>query len=342
MAPKGATRSTPVTTTAAPTATTTTSVTNAQLQTMIDQGVTAALAARDANRNADDSHTSGIGGRRTKRVVQECTYQDFMKCKPLYFKGTDHDAAYAMTWADLRKKMTDKYCPRNKMKKLEAELWNLKLKEESDKIERYVGELPDMIHRNIVASKPKTMQEAVEMATELMDKKVSTIAERQAENKRGYGLETYFFVCGVQGQFKREYPKLKNNKEYRGEESRLVMTGSQLIIVGGLLGTCWGQTQILNSGVKGVCQTTTGSFLLGELRLVCQERKVGSFRDVHSLQGRSVYLEVRPKVGLSQPEVREEDIPLRTRDRLMKMNACAEPVLATYEISRRRRIGLGV
>ncbi|GJU68199.1 putative reverse transcriptase domain-containing protein [Tanacetum coccineum] len=42
-----------------PTATTTTSITNSQLQAMIDQGVTAALAARDANRNGDDSHTSG-------------------------------------------------------------------------------------------------------------------------------------------------------------------------------------------------------------------------------------------------------------------------------------------
>ncbi|GJU79176.1 putative reverse transcriptase domain-containing protein [Tanacetum coccineum] len=201
---------------------------------MIDQGVTAALASRDANRNGDDIHTLGTGGRRTERVARECTYQDFMKCKPLYFKGTEvvveltqwfermetvfrisncsvenhikfstctllagaltwwnshvmtvnHDVAYAMTWADLRKKTTDKYCPRNEMKKLEAKLWNLKVKEESDKIERYIGGLPDMIHANIVTSKPKTMQEAVKMATELMDKKVSTIAERQAENKR--------------------------------------------------------------------------------------------------------------------------------------------------------------
>ncbi|GKF97753.1 reverse transcriptase domain-containing protein, partial [Tanacetum coccineum] len=30
--------------------------------------------------------------------------------------------------ADLRKKITDKYYPRNEMKKLEAELWNLKVK----------------------------------------------------------------------------------------------------------------------------------------------------------------------------------------------------------------------
>ncbi|GJS24767.1 putative ribonuclease H-like domain-containing protein [Tanacetum coccineum] len=41
-------------------------------------------------------------------------------------------------------------------------------------------------HGNIVTSRPKTMQEAIEMATELMDKRVSTIAERQAENKRKF------------------------------------------------------------------------------------------------------------------------------------------------------------
>ncbi|GJX46433.1 hypothetical protein Tco_0271623 [Tanacetum coccineum] len=41
--------------------TTTTSVTNAQLQAMIDEGVTAALAARDTTRNGDDSHSSGVG-----------------------------------------------------------------------------------------------------------------------------------------------------------------------------------------------------------------------------------------------------------------------------------------
>ncbi|GJS98423.1 hypothetical protein Tco_0819593 [Tanacetum coccineum] len=130
-APKRATRSTPATTTTpAPTATTTTTVTNAQLQAMINQGVSAALAARDATRNGTDSHSSGTGVRGSERVAREM------------------------------------------------------FPEESDNIERYVGGLPDMIHGNIVASKPKTMQEAIEMATELIDKRVSTITERQAENKR--------------------------------------------------------------------------------------------------------------------------------------------------------------
>nr|GFD55526.1 hypothetical protein [Tanacetum cinerariifolium] len=51
---------TPVTTPS----TTTTSVTNAQLQAMNEKGINTALAARDATRNGDDSHTSGTGARR--------------------------------------------------------------------------------------------------------------------------------------------------------------------------------------------------------------------------------------------------------------------------------------
>ncbi|GJV78427.1 putative reverse transcriptase domain-containing protein [Tanacetum coccineum] len=59
--------------------------------------------------------------------------------------------------------------------------------EESDKIEKYVGGLPDMIHGIVMASKPKTMQDAIEFATKLMDKKIHTFAERQSENKRKQG-----------------------------------------------------------------------------------------------------------------------------------------------------------
>ncbi|GJV42029.1 hypothetical protein Tco_1420469 [Tanacetum coccineum] len=172
---KRTTRASPATTT------TTTSVTNTQLKALIVKGVVDILAARDADRNTngDDSHNSGMGVRRNERVSRECTYLDFMKT-------VGHDVAYAMTWTELKKKMTDKYCPRSKIKKLEelALLCVRMFPEESDKIERYVGGLPDMIYGSVVASKPKTIQEAIEMATELMDKKIHTFAEHQTEKKR--------------------------------------------------------------------------------------------------------------------------------------------------------------
>nr|GFA35312.1 hypothetical protein [Tanacetum cinerariifolium] len=65
-------------------------ITALQGQEMIDQGVTAALAARDALRstNGDDSHNSGTGVRRTEQAARECTYTEFLKCQPLPFKRT--------------------------------------------------------------------------------------------------------------------------------------------------------------------------------------------------------------------------------------------------------------
>nr|GEY24347.1 hypothetical protein [Tanacetum cinerariifolium] len=244
MAPKKrTTRASPATTT-----TTTIPVTNAEFKALIDQGVADALAACDANRsmNGDDSHNSGMGSRRTERTAWECTYTDFLKCQPLNLKGTKelwvlcsgisltwwnshiktvtHDVAYAMTWKTLKKMMTNKI----------------------DEIEKYGGGLPDMIHGSVMASKPTTMHDAIEFVTELMDKKIITLIERQVENKRkldnnnqanqqhpkkkgvaiaytaGFGKRKEsppatnnqrnltYYECVNQGHYRSDCPKLKN------------------------------------------------------------------------------------------------------------------------------------
>nr|GEU99940.1 putative reverse transcriptase domain, ribonuclease H-like domain, aspartic peptidase domain protein [Tanacetum cinerariifolium] len=126
-----------------------------------------------------------------------------------YVMTVGPDVAYAMTWTNLKKKMTNKYCLRGEIKKLEVELWNLKVKgidvvshnrrfqdlalmcarmflEESNKIQRYISGLPDMIHESVMTSKPKTMQRVIKFTTELMDKKISTFAERRAKKKRKF------------------------------------------------------------------------------------------------------------------------------------------------------------
>ncbi|GKC24041.1 ribonuclease H-like domain-containing protein [Tanacetum coccineum] len=180
------------------------------------------LAEHDADRsrNGDDIYDSGGGKRRRMPVARECTYTDFLKCQPLNFKVTEgvvgltqwtvrHDVAYAMSWKTLKNMMTGKYCPRGEIKNLETKIWNLKVKgtdvlsynqsfqelelmcdrmfpEESDEVEKYVDGLSDMIYGSVKASKPKTMQEAIEFATELIDQKILTLAERQAKNKRKF------------------------------------------------------------------------------------------------------------------------------------------------------------
>ncbi|GJS11368.1 putative reverse transcriptase domain-containing protein [Tanacetum coccineum] len=115
--------------------------------------------------------------------------------------------AYAMTWEVLKRKMTDKYCPQGEIKKLEIELWNLKVKgndvpayterfqeltlictkfvaNETEKVDKYLSGLPDNIYGNVKAAKPKTLDETIELANDLMDRKLLTYAERQSDNKR--------------------------------------------------------------------------------------------------------------------------------------------------------------
>ncbi|GJT05722.1 putative reverse transcriptase domain-containing protein [Tanacetum coccineum] len=195
MAPKRTTRSTPVTST--PNATPTTIVTEAQLQALIDQGVAAAIAEAKVSRVRNGYNSNGSGPRPTQ-TARECSYYEFLKCKPLDFKGTEGvwnahvktttpEVAHAMPWATLKKIMTDKYCPRGEIKKIETEMM---FPEEIDKIEKYIGGLLDMIHGSVKASKPKTMQEAIEITTELMDEKTHAYAGMVTRN-RMKGLNLY-------------------------------------------------------------------------------------------------------------------------------------------------------
>ncbi|GJS28404.1 reverse transcriptase domain-containing protein [Tanacetum coccineum] len=154
--------------------TTTTPMTDAQIKAPIAQGVANALAKRDADRI------------RNQVKYATCTlFGNALTWWNSHVKTVGHDAAYGMPWKTLMKMMTDKYCPRGDIKKLEIKIWNLKVKE-SDKVEKYVGGLPDMIQGSVMASKPKKMQDAIEFAAELMDQKIHTLAERQAENKRKF------------------------------------------------------------------------------------------------------------------------------------------------------------
>ncbi|GJV36709.1 putative reverse transcriptase domain-containing protein [Tanacetum coccineum] len=115
--------------------------------------------------------------------------------------------AYSMTWEVLKKKMTDKYCPQGEIKKLEIELWNLKVKgndvptyterfqeltlictkfvaNETKKVDKYISGFPDNIYGNVKSARPKTLDETIELANDLMDQKLCTYAERQSDNKR--------------------------------------------------------------------------------------------------------------------------------------------------------------
>ncbi|GJR79899.1 putative reverse transcriptase domain-containing protein [Tanacetum coccineum] len=108
-----------------------------------------------------------------------CTLQDdALTWWNSHVKTTTPEAAHAMPWAALKKMMTDKMFP-----------------EEIDKIEKYIGGLPDMIHGSVKASKPKTIQEAIEFTTELMDEKTHAYAERNSDRRPYAGSKPLCSKC---------------------------------------------------------------------------------------------------------------------------------------------------
>ncbi|GJV07645.1 putative reverse transcriptase domain-containing protein [Tanacetum coccineum] len=117
------------------------------------------------------------------------------------------EAAFAMSWKELMKLMAEVYCPRNEIQKMESELWNLTVKnndlaaytqrfleltmmctkmvpKEEDRVEKFIGGLPDNIQGNVNAAEPTKLQDAVRIANNLMDQKLKGHAMKNAENKR--------------------------------------------------------------------------------------------------------------------------------------------------------------
>ncbi|GKC76155.1 putative reverse transcriptase domain-containing protein [Tanacetum coccineum] len=173
-----------------------------------------ALATYEANRatelvvesqrqNGDDGNGNGNPNKNDRGampVTRECTYHDFMKCQPLNFKGTKGffgltrwfekieiwnahkrtvgaDSTFAMSWRELMKPMIERFqeltmlCPKMVL-------------EERDRVEKFIGGLPDNIQGNVIAVEPTRLHDAIRIANNLMDQKLKGYTAKSVENKR--------------------------------------------------------------------------------------------------------------------------------------------------------------
>ncbi|GJZ00623.1 putative reverse transcriptase domain-containing protein [Tanacetum coccineum] len=108
---------------------------------------------------------------------------------------------------ELMKIMTEVYCPRNEIQKMKSKLWNLTVMnnnlatytqrfqeltmmctkmvpEEEDRVEKFIGGLPDNIQGNVIAAEPTRLQDAVRIANNLMGQKLKGYVVKNVENKR--------------------------------------------------------------------------------------------------------------------------------------------------------------
>ncbi|GKA62856.1 putative reverse transcriptase domain-containing protein [Tanacetum coccineum] len=175
------------------------------VQAMIDQTL-----LRNST-NGDRSHSSHWDNRRNVQTAHPCFYADFMKCQPLNFKGTEGVVGLTRWIEKMESVFNISGCAIDNQVKfatctlLGAALtwWNgndvpaytKRFQEltlictkfvaiETEKVDKYISELPDNIYGNVKSARPKTLDETIELANDLMDQKLRTYAERQSDNKR--------------------------------------------------------------------------------------------------------------------------------------------------------------
>ncbi|GJR34686.1 putative reverse transcriptase domain-containing protein [Tanacetum coccineum] len=102
------------------------------------------------------------------------------------------EEAYKITWVAFKKLLIKKYCPRTEVQKMEDEFYHLTMKgndlktyvrrfqelatlcptmvpDSKKMMEVFIGGLPRSIKGNVTASKPQTLEEAINIAQRLMD-----------------------------------------------------------------------------------------------------------------------------------------------------------------------------
>ncbi|GJZ38351.1 putative reverse transcriptase domain-containing protein [Tanacetum coccineum] len=131
------------------------------------------------------------------------------------------EEAYKITWVEFKKLLIKKYCPRTEVQKMEDEFYHLTVKgndlktyvrrfqelatlcptmvPDSEKMmEVFIGGLPRSIEGNVTASKPQTLEEAINIAQRLMDQvtkhtpvQVSSDHKRKFDDRRTFNNNNY-------------------------------------------------------------------------------------------------------------------------------------------------------
>ncbi|GJW83576.1 reverse transcriptase domain-containing protein [Tanacetum coccineum] len=201
-------------------------ITLAVIQQLINDGISSALKAQAAsmasasnsNRNTGPTGTpferiESVFSRSNCAEENKVTFatgtltDDTLSWWKSYAQPIGIEQANRITWTKLKRILTDKYCPRTEVKKMEDEFYNLAVKGNDLKtyirrfqelavlcpnmvpnaeklMEVFINGLPRSIEGNVTASKPQTLEEAINIAQRLMDQIIKHDSVQEANDRK--------------------------------------------------------------------------------------------------------------------------------------------------------------
>ncbi|GKE24069.1 reverse transcriptase domain-containing protein [Tanacetum coccineum] len=231
------------------------------IRKLVADSVTAALEAQAATMASASNPNRNTGPTGTP-VAKMGNYKEFISCQPFYFNGTKGavglirwfertesvfsrsriDQANQITWTELKRLLTNKYCPRTKVKRMEDELYNLIVKGNDLKtyvrrfqelvvlcpnmipnteklLEAFIGGLPRSIEGNVTASRPQTLEEAINIAQRLMDQVTKhTPVQVSSDHKRKFDDRRTFNNNNYRNNNNNNYRNTNTNNRYNNHQ----------------------------------------------------------------------------------------------------------------------------
>ncbi|GJY91463.1 reverse transcriptase domain-containing protein [Tanacetum coccineum] len=240
-------------------------MTQAVIRQLVADSIVVSLEAQAATMASTDNPNRNTGPRETP-AVRKCTYKEFMSCQPFYFNGTEGavglirwfertescnsyakpigiEQADKIAWTELKRLLTNKYCPRTEVKKMEDEFYNLVVKGNDLKtyarrfqelavlcpnmvpnteklMEAFIGGLPRSIEGNVTASKPQTLEEAITITQRLMDQVTKHDAEQGTnDHKRKFDDRRNNNTNYPNNHDNNNYPNNRDNNNYPNDRN---------------------------------------------------------------------------------------------------------------------------
>ncbi|GJZ07708.1 reverse transcriptase domain-containing protein [Tanacetum coccineum] len=232
-------------------------ITLAAIRQLINDGISSALKVQAASMASASNPNRNTGPTRTS-IAKTGNYKEFCaeEDRVTFATGTltndalswwnsyaqpiGIDQANQIAWTKLKRLLTDKYCPRSKVKKMEDEFYNLTVKGNDLKtyvrrfqeltilcpnmvpnteklMEAFIAGLPRSIEGNVTASKPQTLEEAINIAQRLMDQIIKHNSMLET-NDRKRKLEDKGNI--INNNYQNNYNKKNCNNDHHQQQNR--------------------------------------------------------------------------------------------------------------------------
>ncbi|GJX60390.1 putative reverse transcriptase domain-containing protein [Tanacetum coccineum] len=179
-------------------------MTQAAIKKLVAGSVFAALEAQAATM-ANTDNTNRNTREREAPVARKCSYKEFMSCQPINFKGTEGAGNDLKTYVRRFQELAT-LCPT--------------MVPDSEKMmEVFIGGLLRSIKGNVTASKPQTLEEAINIAQRLMDQVTKhTPVQISSDHKQKFNDRRTFNNNNYRNSNKNNYRNTNTNNRYNNHQ----------------------------------------------------------------------------------------------------------------------------